>query len=223
MIRTIKALGLSLVAMLALGALASSASAVEFHSELETTRLTAEQDGTQSFKAAGGTITCTDVRFEGTTTKKTTSEVTFLPKVTTAANGTGFGGCVFLGVKTTVEMRSCDFLFTSGAETGKGGVHVKCTTAGDFITFRVSLLGAECDVKVYAQSLPNSVHYTNLGATTKREITADVNATGITYDAVGGACPVPGLDQKNGIYEGKQLVKGETDDVAATQVGIWAE
>jgi hypothetical protein len=218
-----KALGLSLAAVLALGALASSASALEFHSELETTKLTMEQDGTQTIKLAGSAFTCTDVRFDATTTKKTTSEVTFTPTVTTANNGTGWGGCTFLGVKTIWDLRTCDFLYTGGTETGKGGLHIKCTTAGDFITYRVTFFGLECDIKIYAQTLPNSVHYTNIGSTTKREITADVTATGLTYDAIGGGCPSSGIDRKDGVYEGKLIVKGETDNEAATQVGVWTE
>src|SRR3954453_24012956 len=69
MIRNMKALGLAVISVLAMGAIsASAASAVEFHSEALNTTYKATGDGEQVFVTPAGTVTCTNVTGSAKTT-----------------------------------------------------------------------------------------------------------------------------------------------------------
>ena len=63
---TLRAMGLTALLVVALGAVSAASASAFFHSYLETTRITAEQDateGAQKLTFAGSTITCNEARF----------------------------------------------------------------------------------------------------------------------------------------------------------------
>jgi hypothetical protein len=218
MIRTIKALGLSAMALLLVGAFAASASAAEFHSESINTTTTVEQEGTQNFTAAGGTIECTKARFEAKSTAKTTASQTFTPLQVTegTASEVGFGGCTFLGIKVNVAMNGCDFKFFAA-----GTVDIECTTPNE-ITYKVSSVFGSCEVRIPDQKALSAVTYTNVGAGTTREITVHVNISGIKYSNTGSLCPKAAGTYTDGKYVGTQIATGEVTGTN-THTPIWWE
>src|SRR5215204_1807300 len=105
MIRNLKVLGLALVAMLALGA--TSASAAEFHGEVENVTLTGAQTTTNTFTTHSGTIHCTVAKFAGTQKAKTTTTVTVTPTYE-GCRSTGF-----IEANVTVDNNSCTYIISS--------------------------------------------------------------------------------------------------------------
>jgi hypothetical protein len=203
MVKNLKALGLALMALAAIGALmASSAAAAEFHSESEKTTIVSKAEGHHVFDAASNSITCTEANFDATTTKKTTSEITF--------TGT-YGGCTFFGVGVTVEMNNCDYIFHADGTVDIGGTG--CT----FITFRASIFGIPCDVKVTPQTGLKSVAYTNIGSGSTTEVTLSAAVNGIVYHQEGGGC---GSHNEGRYTTGTSTATGLVDGTN-THTGIW--
>jgi hypothetical protein len=219
MTRMLKILSAAALALLAVGALSvASASAAEFHSNSEKTVTTGEQDateGNQVFVAAGSTITCKEARFEATTTTPTNTKLTFKPLLTTSGAGTGYSNCTFFGVPVTVNMHSCDFVFNSN-----NLIDIECGAgAENYISYKATVFGASCEVRVTTQTGLSKATYTNIGAGTTAEVTTDVAISGIKYDAIGSLCNPAGLGQTNGTYTGKVTATGEVDGTV-THTGI---
>jgi hypothetical protein len=121
MTRNLKALALALVAafamsaVLAAGAQANGTLSVDV-GEGGSANLTGEQishNGVthHSFNTFFGSLTCTNVSFEGTTTQGST-EFTITPS---------YGGCTFGSRPVTITMNGCDYVFKGGNVTSGGG------------------------------------------------------------------------------------------------------
>jgi opacity protein-like surface antigen len=205
MVRNLKVLGLAVMAMLAMTAVAASAAqAVEFHSEIENTTITAKTEaGSNSvFDAAGASISCTSGTFTGTQAAKTAETVTVTP---------AYSGCTFLGIlNVPVEMHGCQYTFHANGETDVTGA--SCTG----ITFEAT----GCKVEVKKQNGLKEVTYTNIGAGTTREVTVTPHVTGITYTS-SGLCPKNGTFSDGNYTSGNATVKGESSK--GVQAGVWVE
>jgi hypothetical protein len=205
MIRNLKTLGLAVMAMFALTAVAASAAqAVEFHSEIENTTLTASTEaGSNSvFDAAGASISCASATFTGTQAAKTSATVTVTPAYTS---------CTFLGVlNVPVEMHGCQYRFHAGGEVDVVGA--PCNG----ITFEA----VGCKVEVKEQTGLKEATYTNLGSGTTREVTVTPHVTGITYTS-SGLCPKNGTFSDGNYTSGNAVVKGESSK--GVQAGVWVE
>jgi hypothetical protein len=106
MTRNLKVLGLTLIVAFAMSAVvASSASALHFTSEAETTELKGEQTETLKFTFLGGTLPteCTTATFSGIISASTVTQATVAPV---------YKGCAVLGEVVPWDMNSCDYLFT---------------------------------------------------------------------------------------------------------------
>ena len=189
MTRNLKALGLALVAALALTAVAvSSASAAEFHSESEHTSITGTQENEirNTFTVNAGTIHCGTATFSGTSSASTTSELTIAPnyqgcKITTVTLET---------LEAVVDMNGCHYLFTPS-----GQVHLSCPSAPIRVTAPL------CTVTVHPQTV-ESVDYTNVGAGATRSTTVTSTATNLAYTQ-SSFCPGGGGGAfNNGTYSG---------------------
>lgn len=135
MIRNLKALGLALVAMLALGAVMASAASAqngEATSDEEVPfTLTGEETGTllqNSFTSALGNITCDGSTYTGHKYNETphkyippgANTVTVTPHYATKC----FTHIPVLGTRpTTVTLNGCDFVLHIGATTGEGDTY----------------------------------------------------------------------------------------------------
>jgi hypothetical protein len=205
MIRNLKALGLAVMAIFALTAVASSAAqAIEFHSEIENTTVTAKTEtGSNSvFDAAGASISCASGTFTGSQAAKTSPTLTVTP---------AYSGCTFLGVlNVPVNMNGCQYTFNANGEVAVIGA--SCTA----ITFEAEL----CKVEVGKQSGLKEVTYTNIGAGTTREVTVTPHVTGITYTS-SGLCPKNGTFSDGNYTSGNAVAKGENSK--GVQVGVWVE
>ena len=107
MIRNLKVLGLALVAVLALGAMAASAAYAEEPAELTTegTVLSGSQSGTHKFIANGNEVTCKTATFTGTT-KNGDREPTVKPTYNECHIIIGFT------FNATVTNQGCSYKFT---------------------------------------------------------------------------------------------------------------
>jgi opacity protein-like surface antigen len=204
----LKALGLTLMATLAVGALAASAAqahtAALFHSEGSPTRVTITQEGEEGttgahhvFDAAGASITCKGAHFEGTQATVTAETLTVTATYT---------NCTFLGANVNVEMRGCDYVLHANGEVdiephGAG----KCEVGTDAIKFAAP----GCTVEVGKQTGLKELTFKNING--ESEITSEAHLVGIKYSASGFLCPTPGANQTNGQYTtGNTVSKGET-------------
>ena len=207
MTRSLKALGLALVAALALTALAvSSASAAEFHSESEHTSLTGSQEVRNTFSVNAGTVHCETATFSGTSNSATTTELKIVPT---------FQGCKITTVtletlEAVVDWPHCWIILTPS-----GIKHIGCTIS---LTIRVT--APLCTITVHPQTI-SSDDFTNVGAGTTRSVTLTSTATGIAYTQ-SSLCPGGGGGSfTNGTYSG--AIATTCANTLGFHVGCWRE
>lgn len=214
MVLKIKTISLAIFAALALGAL--PASAAEFHSEqLHTEIKGSAHAGEDVATFNAGTWRCNEVTYSGTTTTATASTITVVP---TYSKCTAFG---FVGA--VWHINGCGYQFQTEAGTvnpvtgsGAGKTAIECP-AGAALTLTVP---GVCEVKIGAQGPIAGITYTNTGAHsgTGRDLTLDMNMTGIVYTQVNKGFCANGTFA-NGTYKGSATVQGR--NTLGNAVGIW--
>src|SRR5215203_3750241 len=195
--RKIKALGLALVASLAMSAMvASAAQAIEFHSTAAHTILTGEQTTSHKFTVGSGfgAITCTTAKFTGTTTATTEASQKITPE---------YKGCKDSFGRTAHVTVSATYTFTPPAvATGEANVHLN--GSGTVI----------CDVKVETQT-NNGIVYHNVAS----GVETTTNTTNVKTTTSGASlnCGVSDGAHTGGSYTGNSVVKGtDTEGKAVT-------
>ena len=226
MTRNLKAVGLALVAVLAMTAVAASAAqAGQFTWENGTTLATAKQEaegGSQLFKITGGllTVTCDEVKGHaaisgsGPAASITTTEITY--------NDSELGGdkCTGpLGTQPVIEMNGCQYRFNAGSTTGSGVTQgtvdiINCTNADKSITING---GALCTVHVPEQTGVGPVTYRTINPGSKKEVTIEPNVVNIAYHHT-GLCG--NATNNNGTYTGNVIVKGQNAASEQTDVTV---
>lgn len=157
--RKFKTLGLVMAAVFAMSAVSvSAASAAEFHAETAPVTLSGSQSSTHVFTTAAGTVTCKVATFSGSSSVKTTKEITMTPKY---ENCTAFG---FISVPIDVKG---DYLFTAN-----GDIHVN----GEFL-----ITTPGCTTTVSKQTIKGGNSFSN-GA---GDVNVETNASGIAYNECG--------------------------------------
>ncbi len=193
MIRNLKALGLALVAVGAMGALmASSAQALTpAHLTAGSAANPATIRGVQTtanvFNRAGRTVTCETAEFNSSTTVE--GSVTDLSIVPTYANC----HAVVLGTKfpATVTMNSCYYTFTgtklaSGAYTVRTDLH--CLIPGDEVEVHIyngtphSVSNEICTIDIPEQTNLTTITLTNRAGSVPHDVDANINVTNITSE-----------------------------------------
>ena len=219
MIRNIKILGVAFVAMLAMSAvIASAASATGFtlRSETVPTQLTGKQHaGNDVFTTHAGKVECTEATYLGEQTVTPTNEVSVTPT---------YSGCTAFGfANTPIDVNGCSYKFTTVTKEGanfEGAADVVCPANK---VIEVTAFG--CTVTVGTQAGLGKVTFTNIGTTTTREVTVDVNLTGIKYEehnkGIFPTCKFNTVPTNNGTYSGAGLVTGE-NPVTKAHHGIFA-
>ena len=221
MILKLKALGLALVATLAISSVAASAaSADDLTSETSPVTLTGRQTGGGDvLTMTAPTIKCKEVNYAAFSAVTPSTAVTVTPSYPEKTAG-GEQNCSGFGFPATVETRGCTYKYTLNAAT-TGGLDIICP-AGQELTFTLKSAGVtKCIVHVPAQSFPASITYSNTGAGTTREIDVTANiASTLAYKHTAGtgigACT--GGSASNGSYSGAGIVTGES---GGTHVGIF--
>ncbi len=215
-----KILGLAVVAVLAMTAVAAPAAiAAEFTAEKYPVKVTGTQDpGTNKIVVEGGNLTTecssTETKFHGTMEKPTS----FLTVEAT------YKGCISnLGSAATIDMNGCDYIFGVGAgatDTWAGFVTINCP-AGK----QIEVTGGLCNVDIPAQTLLGGVTYTNLtAAKPKKDVTVDMAIKGIKYTMTPIIfCPFSHETRSDGEYLSSVTLRAFEDGkmhIEATQVGF---
>lgn len=175
MTRNLKALGLVLLAALAINA--SAASAAEFHSEGTETELAGTLEGSQEIITSLGTMKCATGTYTGKMSGSTASTLTVAPTYKNCSIGTS---------PVEVEMNGCEYQFHAGIG-GTGSTSLLCPKEKE-ITFTVRNMFGEdvCTLHVHPETGHRTVTYTNVGVGTTREIVKHVEIVGVTYSETKG-------------------------------------
>jgi hypothetical protein len=205
----LKAFGLTLLAVLSIGAVAASAASAvpQFHAESEDTTLTGASAISSEWSFDVGTVKC-GLKFDGTTNSKTSTTVTLRPT---------FEKCKFGAENALVTMNGCDSPFHVGAneEDFTGTMDIECPDTVVEIDLPF------CTVTIPEQTGLGSVKYTNEGATTTRAVVFDIALSGIEYTEHGFLCANETVATSNGGFVGQATVKGE--NAGGEHRGFWVE
>jgi hypothetical protein len=215
MIRNLKALGLALVAVLAMSVMAASAAqGAAFKSEAGTTFLSGSQVTENVFTTAAGKVKCKKATFSGEVTGTSVTELTIIPL---------YEECTAFGQSAKVTMEGCDYDFdVTTATTG----HVKITCPPEkHITVHVT--SGNCSLTIFGQTpgVP-TVDFTNQGGpgnTRDVLVTSTVSQIEYTVDGPGTICGTAGTYKgaEGAKYDGTVTEKGANE--GGTQVGVWVE
>jgi len=227
MIRNLKVLGLALVAVFAMSAVAASmASADELTSESSPVQLTGKQIAPGDvFTTEVGTVKCKEVSYKATTATPTTT-VTATPTYPVKALD-GTQNCTGFGFPAEIHTNGCTYLFHIGVAT-TGTLDVLCPEGKEITVTAIGTGTNKCTVHVPAQSGKATITYRNVGSLTTREIEVEANITTLTYSwnkGTGlGACSKEEKttgEKGTGTYTGKALITGEKDNGGTEHVGIF--
>jgi len=235
MIRNLKVLGLALMAVLALGAVAASAASAKFDSEAASTTVSGQQETEfeHKFKVEAGETECKTAKFHSMSAQTNTGPVSgkavaggFTSETLTIEPT--YSGCKndLLG-DMTVKMNDCDYRFTAGEgiEAGtrvKGEVKIVCHAGGKIEVFKTSGVNP-CKITVGEQEV-KGITYHNKETGANRDVTVEAGVSGLAYTQDGIFCPGNGGKAEkafaNGTYNGNVTVKGENTGTS-TPAGIW--
>jgi hypothetical protein len=212
MIRNLKALGLALVAILALGALSASAAMAEtgFHSDEAHTILKGSQIGTDTFTVNAGTVKCGQATYEGTTDEKTETTVTVTPN---------YSECVAFGfVNTTIDVNGCTYEFSShnnNVVIGCGANPITVTAFNCWVT-----VGSQTTNGGITYGHTPTAHEVSTTGPRPTDIDVTVNISGIHYTQHSKSFPgCSNGTRTDGKYTGAATVQGF--NTANEPVDIW--
>jgi hypothetical protein len=199
-VKSIKTLGIAVLAALALTAFAgaSAASANYFKSASASATWSGSRIGSNHQLVLGGEVWgCKNVSFNGTSAGLEASQLTVTPEL---------GSCGWLGSEGSWGIGGCKLRFHPGlgiVEPLVGSVDiVGCTTS---MTFNYTA----CTYKVGNQNGLGTVEYKNSKEGGVEVITAIAKLTGITFTREGAGCAAGGPGTfNNGTYSGEWKVKG---------------
>ena len=231
MIRIVKALGPALVAVLAMGALvAANASAASFHSEVERTILTGENEsGTQDvIKAGSFEVTCNKSTYSGTSVGGGASGNFVSSSITLHPTYSGCSDNVFGGTDT-ISTTGCSYIFEAETNATKHlPTSIECTTG-----FAIKIIASGCTLSFGTQLTSGGEGVKNEGVGSSRDITLTTTFK-FKFTKSGFSCGL--ISATEAEYTGKTTLKGyidngvtgEIDEAASTavytegaQVGIW--
>lgn len=213
----LKALGLALMALCALGAMSAAAASAQekhFRSDIPNTVLTGTDEGTSAFSIPEeGTTTCDHNLYEGTVEGEKASEITIEHTVTAP--------CETDNINTHVAFNGCAYVFTlengrfkteDNSEHTRGPAHIECPEGKEItLTITVPFL-ADCIIHIPPQTPTEpTVDYTNEGAGTTQDVKVVSTIKGIHYTTTDppGHCPQEtGHDAE---FHAEITVKGFTD------------
>ena len=205
----LKSLGLALVAALAMSAaMASAASAIEFHASDAHTILKGSQTSPHEFTVGPGFagIVCNIANFTGTTTATTQNSQVITPEYKECSDT--------LGRIAHVTVNATYRFTTPSSATAAAEVHVEGT--GFTIQITNGSTSVVCTVHVHAQT-NNNIVYHNI-ANGDVEVTATTN--NITTETTGGIlnCGIGNGHHAGGSYTGNTVIAGTS--TAGTNVNI---
>jgi len=221
MIRHLKTLGFSLVALLAMSAMmASVASAhtpADFTIEKAPALITATQKTEHKFTVTGQTVTCAKAEFHGTAKQTTETEITISPTYTecktaiTNATVTGFGHLheeITHNAKTVAEgkpEKKCGYILKAN-----GGAALECTGGAD-----VTVDAGPCVVHVPPQEFASGVTYSTETKEGKHDLTVNFEIKNIKATHTDGfLCPFGSSGEGT-----EAILEGTSTATARTELG----
>lgn len=196
MIRNLKTLGLTAVAVLAMSAMAASAaSAAEFHSEGANPNLTGVATSSHDFAVSGFTVECSEAEFTGSQEGTTAETATVHPE---------YGSCEFFEEPAAVTTTGCNYVFDAD-EDGSGHADVTVDCEG---SSTIEVETGACTMRFGDQTPSQGVHYTN-----NENGTVGVDATVTNVAIAEKSGPLCFLLGNSGSYSGDAVVSGDQGDV----------
>lgn len=210
-IRNLKILGLACIVTLALNGVAASASkaqtAFHFTASSGTSILTGVTDpgSTTEVTTDSGSVTCLKDTYTGTITGPTASTFRLSPKYTE---------CHLINVftfKAEIDPEGCELVFHAVTKiNGKyeGSMDIECPV-GKSLT--ITMPG--CEITYPSQTGLKEVTYTTIGSGSTKELTIDVDLTGVTYvEDNGGFCLNNAVLTHNGTVKSKINVTAQQNN-----------
>lgn len=200
MIRNLKVSGAMLAAVLALSAFAAgSASAAEFHSEVEPTTIQMTATSSHVIKTGIVQFGCLSANWQGILSTKTSGTLSVTP---------GYGLChaIVFGSTTqaSINLNGCGYDLSAN-----GSFAIKCPVGKS-----IELKGGFCTVLIPAQTV-ESVGFVNSG----KRIDATLGISGISYSHTGFSCGTGSGTE--GTYAGGSTIVGKNS--GGTEIKIWHE
>ena len=225
MTRNLKALGLALVAVFAMSAMAASgaqATDATFSWDEDTKFLTAHEESSQVFSTTAGSFTCDMVtghaNVEGINDVKTVTgtEVIYW---NTASGSKEEAKCEGpFGTSPTIETNGCHFRFNAGettaAGTSEGTVDIIGCTGGE-ITINAPL----CTIHVTEQEGVGPVTYHTVSGSPE-DVTIESHANNIVSHHEGFFCGGSAHTDTAGTYTGKVTITGYRDAAHTEQTNV---
>ena len=203
MTRNLKALGLALIAMLAISAVASSAAQAapgELHSEVAAGKtsaiLTGVNVGIHQMTVKGFTLKCEYANVEGTVAK-TTTDATVTPE---------YDICFYGGLKAEVKMNGCKYTLTGAADFTANLDITGCTSGKS-----IEVIDPICTITIPEQKGLSHVVFANKPGPPKH-IEASSTVTGVTYIGDGMLCGQAGGHHADGTLTGSTTIKAYEDE-----------
>jgi hypothetical protein len=213
--RKLMALGLALVASLALTAVMASAASAKFTSGTPHTILSGTQTTAHKLTPGSGfgAISCTTATFSGTTTATEEADWTIKPT---------YSGCKdSLGRTIDIDNESLTYTFTTHTNSsGTSDVHV---SGGMKMTVTNSSGAVVCTMTTTVPQTDNGITYKNLGGTSGIEITT--NETNVQSTIEGGFfnCGTSTTTATAGTYTGSTIVTGKDTEGHAVAINVDVE
>ncbi len=211
MIRSIRILGLGLLAALSVSATAAPAASANpfFHSEFAGIFLTGGQTGmvANTLTTDLGAMKCNVVRFDGSQGPMTTTTMTLKPT---------YEQCKIGMQNALVTLNGCRYTFhlEEQEEPIEARMGIECPMEEE-----IEIDTHECTITIPPQEPLTEITFTNEGVGTTRSVIADLNVSELHYVEVGAGCAGEEETTENGTYTGVITVKGE--DSEEKHVGIW--
>jgi hypothetical protein len=205
--RKLKALGLALVAALALTAVMANTASAQFTSNKTHTIISGSQEGNTVFTAGSGFggIKCASVTVSGTWQNTSESDMV----LTTATSG-----CTESFGRTVHEHTTETDTHTTGVLKGafhKTGTKTRTVTSGGTTI---------CTIKEVTPQTDNGVTYDNLGGTNGVRITYKVTNVRTTTSGGFFNCGIIDGEHKEGTYEGTIVITSKDTTGAAAEIKV---
>ena len=206
MTRKLKALGLALFAVCALGATMASGASAEvniFDSAVESTVLTGTSENAQVFTRNGVKLECTHAEFVGSATGKSTSVTSF--NVVNYTTPTCSGP---LGTEVHWDYSTGGCITKMIGTASKTGLHlIICTKSEEAVIVTPTVFGSSlCTIKLPSQETGG--HYT-LVNTVGGRVTLNLTIGGVTSTRTGSSACGPASDTA-ATFTGNAVIEGET-------------
>jgi hypothetical protein len=217
----LEALGIALVAALALGCIAAGSALASYDSEVESTTVTGSQT-TEHLTFLGFAYQCKTATFTASAKGSLKEAGVFTSEHLTVHPA--YSNCSDVGMTFSVNTTGCNYTLKPATTTEPAGtshaiVDLRCEP-GKAIVVKDNL-GVGGEIRIPEQTPKGVVEITNQGTGKGRTLglAFQLSSTTYTWGEETTSGPKPG-SASNGTYEGSATLKGA--NAKGEQVGIWA-